>query len=136
MKETFLEQTNFSLAEGILKLGIREKKAAKTILAGLRESQETGREQKPIKITITPDNPFEIDGFAKVMDEIGVNIFNPLEESQNSTCTTITFQPEPYENSDFLKEILASRQAVDHFITNFLDYEPLTINSKSVRNNS
>lgn len=136
MREAFLEQTNFSLAKSVLKLGIREKRAVKTILVGLYESQETGREQKPIKITITPDNPFRIADFAEAMSEIGMKIFNPLVQSQDSTGTTITFQPKPYGNSDFLKGVLASRQATDHFIANFLDYEPLTINSKSVKNNS
>jgi hypothetical protein len=127
MSEPFLDQVKFSLARDVLRLGVREKNAVRTVLTGLQESQQTGKVQKPIKITIAPENQFRWRDFTQLMSELGIDVFDSLEKNEIGTSKSFTFQPKLFENSHFLKGVLASKEATDHFIKSFIDYEPSSI---------
>ncbi len=130
MKKELFSNVDFSLAESVVKLGPREKNAVRIILAGLRETRETGKKQNRIKITITPDNLFNLRDFAQVMHKIGIDISSSMATDDNNTNSVHTFQPKPYGHSDFLRGIIVSKEATDHFIASFIDYEPSKVNSK------
>lgn len=129
MKE-FLSQVDFSLAEDILKLGTREKKALKMTLEGLCESQIEGKAQKPMRIIVTPYDLFDLDSFAKVAYEMDIDIYTLMHTNRDAVSTTYFLQPRLYGNNDFTKGIISSKEATDHFTSSFLDYEPSPIKSK------
>jgi hypothetical protein len=131
MSEPFLEHVDFSLARGVSKLGVREKKAVKMALEGLYETQQTGKDQeKPIRIKFLSESPFNWENFSNIMTKLGIDVFSSFKE--NPVDKTITFQPKLCENNDLLlKGVLASKEATDHFIKSFIDYEPSPITPKS-----
>jgi hypothetical protein len=131
MKE-FLNHTNFYLAESISELKPREKNAVKVVLIGLCRTLETQREQTPIKIISTHENKFDFNGFGNVMKEMGIDIESSMKQENNEgPSIVITFQPKPKEGSRYpIRDLIASRPAVDQFIKSFIDYEPPQPESK------
>jgi hypothetical protein len=120
-----MQQPNFTLAENILKLGTREKETVKVILLGFRESKRL-----TIGMPITCEKPFNLIDFANVMHEVGVDISSTRKTEQIVDGTRVTFQPKPYENSNYLKGIIASQQTTNQFIKSFIDYEPPQVKSE------
>lgn len=92
-------------------LGGREQKAVDIALSGISQWRMTGEEPKPIKVTITPQNQFDLKAFANVLHSLSIDIASSLKGATADNKTIVTFQPKPYGGIVTLKEELGSAEA-------------------------
>ncbi len=78
------------------RLGMREQDAVIMALGGIHRWQLDGKEPKPMRVKIKPDNPFDLKAFAGVMHELQIGIADSLVRTEDDV---VTFQPRPYSKT-------------------------------------
>lgn len=86
-------QVNPSEAEGFDLLGPREQRAAIMAARGIASWERTFDEPKPMRVAVTPENPFNLKAFAGFMHSLQVGIAESLTQEEDGA---FTFQPKPY----------------------------------------
>lgn len=79
-------------------LGQREQRAVHTASAGIQSWQEKRLPPRPMRVRVTPDNPFDIRGFAGVLHEMQIGISDSLTRDE-ADPNIVTFQPRPYSRT-------------------------------------
>ncbi len=78
-----------------------EQNAVKVAIRGIAAWQQTLQEPKPMRVVVTPANPFNIKAFANTLHGLGINISSSIQGKAIGDQVEITFQPKPYEKSSF-----------------------------------
>lgn len=81
-----------TIQEGFDSLGSREQNAANIALNGIESWRTTFEEPKPMRVRVTPENGFDLRGFANFMHTLKVGIAQSLVVEEG----VVTFQPTPY----------------------------------------
>ncbi|MCL4366840.1 hypothetical protein M1563_01580 [Patescibacteria group bacterium] len=89
------QATNPTLLDSYNGLGPREQKAVWMALHGIVSWHDSAKEPAPMRVRISPENPFDLKGFANVLHEMRIGIGESLAQENG----VVTFQPRPYDRT-------------------------------------